>query len=205
MANKRRTFRIRSNGKGDYPASDKIKSRISTVTRSMASTLVPRIGATYDDRRKMVVLLYGITDENEIKEKLNHLTCVYCGEKATGLDHLHPLINGKTPTGYFTEPANLVPCCSSCNEKKGNDEWEVFMNKTEEKFKYLNEDGKKEERIARLKEFVKNMPATKLELPAELKRKYKQLYISIEKELGNIQDVLAKEAELLLNLLQDKQ
>ena len=58
------------------------------------------------------------------------------------------------------------------------------MNKTEEKFKYLNEDGKKEERMGpRLKEFVKNMPATKLELPAELKRKYKQLYISIEKEL----------------------
>ena len=75
MANKRRTFRIRSNGKGDYPASDKIKSRISTVTRSMASTLVPRIGATYDDRRKMVVLLYGITDENEIiqlnEDKIN--------------------------------------------------------------------------------------------------------------------------------------
>lgn len=163
----------------------------------MASTLVPRIGATDDDRRKMVELLYGITDENEIQEKLKNLTCMYCGEKATGLDHLHPLIKDKTPTGYFTEPANLVPCCSTCNQKKGNDEWDVFM-------KRLNEGCEKNDKTKRLKAFVSQMPATKLNLPTELKDKYKDLYILIEKELEKIQKVLDVESEKLLNQLQMK-
>ncbi len=99
-----------------YPASDKIQSRTSTVARSMASTLMPRIGASK-------------TDIDTLKEFLGELDkCVYCGNDATHLDHLFPLIVDQFPTGYCTDPANLVPCCSECNGSKGSKNWWEYMN-----------------------------------------------------------------------------
>lgn len=189
--NQKRTFRIRSNGKGDYPAADKIKSRISTVTRSMASTLLPRIGATNEERRKMVQLLYGIDSIEGQENKLNNLTCVYCGKPATGLDHLHPLIKGKKPTGYFTEPANLVPCCSSCNQRKSNTEWPDYMEKVED------DDNMQKERINNLKNFTEKMPATKLKLNDDLVNKYEELYSNIEQLLNEAQKELEEHADRL--------
>jgi hypothetical protein len=42
-------------------------------------------------------------------------------------DHLNALIKDKKPTGYFTEPGNLVPSCTSCNSSKRNKKWEEFL------------------------------------------------------------------------------
>lgn len=41
--------------------------------------------------------------------------CVYCGAKATEIDHVVPRSNGGTNSTY-----NLVAACRSCNEKKSN-------------------------------------------------------------------------------------
>ena len=41
--------------------------------------------------------------------------CVYCGAKATEIDHVIPRSNGGTNSTY-----NLVATCRSCNEKKSN-------------------------------------------------------------------------------------
>ena len=157
-------YSISKRGKGkseraDYPSADKIESRSSTVARAMASTLMPRIAATNDERRSIVLLSLGnivnpngeniinvtnngnINDENKdeivlIRDKnnqvittlkLEHLKCVYCGQKAKHLDHLFDFIKDKKPTGYFTEPANLVPCCDQCNQKKGAKDWYQYM------------------------------------------------------------------------------
>jgi 5-methylcytosine-specific restriction endonuclease McrA len=185
---KERTLKI---GNRKYPSADKIGSRSSTIARSMASTLMPRKGANASDCEKMAKLLYGL---NKLPETLK---CVYCGRDATHLDHLHPLIDKKEPTGYFTEPANLVPCCSSCNQKKGNDEWDVFMKKTEEKFKYLNQDGKKEERITRLRAFVKEMPATKLSIDEGFMEKWRIIYKTIIEDLDKAQQTLIEYSEQL--------
>lgn len=112
----------------DYPSSDKIGSRSSTIARAMASTLMPRIGATEDERRDIVRLSLGKDDKNiEIPKNIKELKCVYCGQPATNLDHLFPFIQDKLPTGYFTEPANLVPCCAECNQKKGAKRWFNYM------------------------------------------------------------------------------
>lgn len=91
----------------DYPAADKIWSRTSTVARSMASTLMPRIG--YNDQT-------------------TNQKCVYCGDVANHLDHLFPLVENKRPSGFCTEPNNLVPCCGKCNQSKGAKPWDEYMN-----------------------------------------------------------------------------
>ncbi len=131
----KRSFKIQkdnSNSYFNYPASDNIGARSSTVARAMASTLMPRIGASKDKKQPV---------------------CVYCGQDATHLDHLFPFIKGKKPTGYFTEPANLVPCCSNCNQKKGAKYWyEYMMNKEN-----FENHQKKEDIIERIPELMKKM------------------------------------------------
>lgn len=42
-------------------------------------------------------------------------------------DHLRPIIQGKKPTGYITEIANLVPACGKCNQSKGGSDWKAWM------------------------------------------------------------------------------
>ena len=168
MAKEIRTKKITDNGKGsrsDYPSPDKIGSRSSTVARAMASTLMPIIGATDDDRANILEL--SLTSEEisnldaskkrvrELDKKpiitinLKDLRCVYCGEQATNLDHLFPFIKDKRPTGYFTEPANLVPCCGDCNQKKGAKPWYLFMGELieaaeEDKTRNMLESRKKD-------------------------------------------------------------
>ena len=41
--------------------------------------------------------------------------CVYCGAKATDIDHVIPRSSGGTNSVY-----NLVASCRACNEKKSN-------------------------------------------------------------------------------------
>ena len=56
-------------------------------------------------------------------------TCVYCGARATSVDHFRPILDGKgLPTGYGSDPWNLVSACSTCNSSKGNKHWLAFMN-----------------------------------------------------------------------------
>ena len=81
-----------------------------------------------------------IPGESEIREALKILEqneddvrCVYCGDKKTEWDHLHPLIINKKHTGYITEIANLVPACGKCNQSKGNSNWKEWMISNAEK------------------------------------------------------------------------
>lgn len=106
----------------NYPSADKIASRTSTVARAMASTLVPIVDASDDDINDIKCLFEGTQPR-----------CVYCGcENTTNnklqLDHLFSLVGDKYPSGFCTEPANLVPCCSACNGSKGAKPWYEYMN-----------------------------------------------------------------------------
>ena len=198
MKRENRKFKV---GCLKYPYADKIGSRSSTIARSMASTLMPRIGASEKDYEQMIRLLY---EPNANKDQLK---CVYCGKRATHLDHLFPLTNNKRPTGYYTEPANLVPCCSSCNQKKGNDIWDVFMNKaeTEDKFKYLNEDGKIEERKKRIDKFIKEMHTNKLPISNEFTQQWEIIYDKITKDLEEAQEILTDYLKELQKIIKQKE
>ena len=137
-------------GRLKYPSSDKIKSRTSTIARSMASTIVPRIPCTPEDNRKIASIL---------QMDLDKPTCVYCGQPANHLDHLHPLIDNVFPSGYCSDPGNLVPCCRRCNQDKGSADWKTFMEKNRER---LNSDGGYEDRFSRLQRLTEEMPALRI-------------------------------------------
>ena len=50
-------------------------------------------------------------------------TCAYCGDEATGVDHIIPTSKG----GEDTED-NKIPCCIDCNRIKNNQDLEEFLN-----------------------------------------------------------------------------
>ena len=72
--------------------------------------------------------LVGLTEQDD--NKGSEIKCVYCGEKATHLDHLFPLVIDKLPSGFCSEPTNLVPCCGNCNQSKGAKMWYEYMDIT---------------------------------------------------------------------------
>jgi predicted phage replisome organizer len=69
--------------------------------------------AKHRARQKEILLGTGATEKN----------CVYCGEKATTIDHVIP----KTLGGLDTKD-NIVPCCLSCNQQKNDHELGRFLN-----------------------------------------------------------------------------
>ena len=58
--------------------------------------------------------------------------CVYCGAKATEIDHIIPRAKGGTNSIY-----NLVASCRSCNEKKSNLTLKAFGKIMNKDFSYL--------------------------------------------------------------------
>lgn len=49
-------------------------------------------------------------------------TCAYCGDVATEVDHVIPLVRGGSD-----DAENLVACCRSCNSRKKDQQVGVFL------------------------------------------------------------------------------
>lgn len=132
------------------PNNDTIKSRTSTVAKSLATSVIPRIDP--------------LDWELEIAKKILRFDnngkplCTYCGKPATEWDHLNPLINKKKPTGYITEIANLVPCCRSCNGSKRGKPWREWLENNTD----ITEETKQES-IRILTRYSTELPPIKLE------------------------------------------
>ena len=162
-----------------YPSADKITSRISTLRRSMACTLMHRDACTPDQEEKW-------------SEFFGNKACAYCGRPATHLDHLYPMIRDNAPTGYGTDPNNLVPCCEKCNRSKGNMNWEDFMQS--ENCDHTAEDKKtKVERIQILKDFQAAMEAIPQKLDPSMIQQW-------ETQWNVLEDALKKTEAMLLDM-----
>ena len=157
-----------------YPAADTIRGRTSTICRSMACTLVTREPCTQ-------------ADENTWLKYFGD-KCAYCGDMATHLDHLFPLINGRLPTGYGTGPSNLVPCCGKCNQAKGNMTWQVFMDSD----RCSHSDKNKEKRKEKIEMFQKEMPATRIDIDEVTKLKFEEIRNQFTKALNEAESELLK-------------
>lgn len=169
-----------------YPAADQISGRTSTICRSMACTLLCREACSPDQ-------------EKEWMKFFPEKTCAYCGKKATHLDHLYAFIVDRMPTGYGTEPANLVPCCTECNQPKGNMHWEDFMRSNN--CNHIGDDDTTskdamENRIEIIKRFQKSMPAKKVDIDSETLKKWNSL-------LNEFDDMLKKAQGLLLEIKEE--
>ena len=148
-----------------YPSPDTIKGRTSTICRSMACTLV-----TIEPRKP---------EDEKIWLNFFNDKCAYCGDRATHLDHLFPLVKDKKPTGYGTGLSNLVPCCPKCNQPKGNRDWEEFMNSDD--CNHVDED--KDVRINNIKEFQEKLPAKRIKIDKETEKKFEAIRDQFTKEL----------------------
>ena len=164
----------------EYPSADKITSRISTLRRSMACTMMNRDACTPEQEQEWLTFF----PDNK---------CAYCGQPATHLDHLHPMIRDNEPTGYGTDPGNLVPCCRKCNTPKGNMDWEDFMRSskcehTAKPNKTLQESI--DERIQNIRDFQAAIPARHTILTAAMKQQWKDRWNDLEQELKKTEDML---------------
>lgn len=164
-----------------YPAADKISSRTSTICRSMACTLLKREACSSEE-------------EQAWKHFFPNKTCAYCGGEAKHLDHLYPLIKNRRPTGYWTEPANLVPCCRECNQPKGNLAWDEYMDS--EQCKHQGNVADIQRRKDTLAAFQARMPAQKIEISEEILLKWDEM-------LGNF-DIALQEARNLLEEIREE-
>lgn len=115
-------------------------------------------------------------------------------KKATHLDHLHALIVDRMPTGYGTEAANLVPCCTECNQPKGNMHWEDFMriNNCHHVGDSEISDPKRamEKRIEIIKQFQQAMPPKKVDIDDSILEKWNDLLHDFDEKLKKAQELL---------------
>ncbi len=164
-----------------YPAADNISSRTSTLCRSMACTLLIRESCTPEYEREWMKFF---------PKKI----CAYCGRPATHLDHLYALIIDRKPTGYGTEPGNLVPCCGKCNQPKGNTYWEDFMrsDKCNHVGSVKNSDPQKamEERIKIITDFQSKMQARHVTIDASLMSEWEKMLNNLDSALNDAQKML---------------
>lgn len=166
-----------------YPAADNISSRTSTLCRSMACTLMKRDACSPQAEKEWMTFF-------------PKKTCAYCGNPATHLDHLYAMIDDRRPTGYGTEPNNLVPCCGKCNQSKGKMHWEDFMRNgncnhlgTEQ-----NPDPSMamQERIDIIKAFQAKMPAQHVNIDAALMADWDKLLATLDQALVDADTMLER-------------
>jgi len=76
------------------------------------------------------------------------LTCVYCDRPAETWDHLTSIVNGGQLHGYGHQLDNLVPCCKTCNFRKGNKDWRRFLHEQ------VGESAERSERESQIEEYL---------------------------------------------------
>lgn len=160
------------------PTKSNLKGRTSTISNAFAHSIDPRTAS-----------LSNKDLENYYKQlKIKEGQCAYCMQEnsAYTVDHFHPLIKNKKPTGYFTENNNLIPCCPRCNSKKGGRDFGDWY-KDPKTIKYLREekhlsDFEIEQRYKILVRFSKVNPAKKIDYESILgKEKWNELCNNIIK------------------------
>ena len=97
-----------------------INKRSTTINHAFASAIAPN--DSYNEKKiKRAIETLG-------QDPANDLFCVYCGKLAETWDHAFGLVKDSNFSGYGHVVGNLVPCCKSCNSKKGNKNWKVFLS-----------------------------------------------------------------------------
>jgi len=135
----------------------KVSGRSSTVTNAFVAALLPHDTYDIDEVEKAMVFL---------KQDVNNLTCVYCGEAPTTWDHLTNLVqDGKTnENGHGHRIYNLVPCCEKCNSSKGKKTFENWIRGYTHKNKWKPgtsrvKDERREELIELLTSYQNRCPS----------------------------------------------
>jgi hypothetical protein len=97
-----------------------IMARKNTFANAFASALAPY--DTYDQ----IVVVTAIRDLDQRPDEDLH--CVYCGTIAATWDHVFNRVVKGDFSGHGHRIRNLVPCCRTCNESKGQKPWRDFLD-----------------------------------------------------------------------------
>lgn len=118
-----------------YLKPNTIQGRKSTFSNAFASALAP-----YDAYSEAAVAeAISDLDQDPTKD-------LYCEKEAATWDHVfNRVVNGEF-SGYGHRIRNLVPCCRTCNERKGKKHWKTFLE-------LLNPEDK-DQRIGRMERFL---------------------------------------------------
>jgi len=66
-------------------------------------------------------MLLGMDPESDLR-------CAYCFDEAETWDHIFATVRNSRFSGHGHRLGNLLPCCKSCNSKKGNKPWHVHLS-----------------------------------------------------------------------------
>jgi hypothetical protein len=99
-----------------------IQKRKTTINHAFASAIAPV--STYDTHDVAAVLLTLRQDPDA------DLSCVYCDRLAETWYHLVGVVEKSELRAYGHQVGNLVPCCRSCNSRKGAKDWQVHLRAT---------------------------------------------------------------------------
>ena len=115
-----------------------IMGRKSTFANAFASALAPHDVYSLDAVAEAMKDLEQDPDAD--------LLCVYCGNPAATWDHVfNRVVNGEF-SGHGHRIRNLVPCCRSCNERKGQKPWREFLE--------INNPSDKDLRVRQMENFL---------------------------------------------------
>lgn len=117
------------------------KNRKTTITHAFASSIAP-----FDvfDKERMRSAIRSLGQDPDAD-----LHCAYCGGQAETWDHVHAIVRDRKFSGYGHRIGNLLPCCKTCNSKKGNKDWLPFL-------KTLPEGDQRNEREVRIKGYLES-------------------------------------------------
>lgn len=120
-----------------------IMGRKSTFANAFASALAPH------DAYTMAALADAMRDLGQDPDA--ELVCVYCGQPAATWDHVFNRVVKGDFSGHGHRIRNLVPCCRSCNESKGQKAWRTYLD--------VLDPPDKEARVARMEAFLSTADA----------------------------------------------
>ena len=136
------------------PKRVRVTDRSSSINNSFANGIVPVI-KPLDDEIEEALAVLGMTPDT--------VRCAYCGDPCTQWDHLNPLVVDTMPTGYITEIHNLVPCCGTCNQSKGNQPWRSWMTGGASQSPASRGVADLDDRISRLEEYERAFVPVRLD------------------------------------------
>ena len=129
------------------------RNRTTTINNAFASALAPCTEYDLGLVRRAISMLGQSPDSD--------LTCIYCGRPAETWDHLVGLVKNSTLRGYGHQLGNLVPCCKTCNSRKGGKDWRHWLK---EAIADETERTELEQRLATyLQSFAKQIDLVRLE------------------------------------------
>lgn len=128
--------------------------KASSIKKYLRPATIMRKKSTFANAFASALAPYDIYDTTAVKDAIRdleqdpdaELQCVYCEATAATWDHVYNrVVNGEF-SGHGHRIRNLVPCCRTCNESKGQKLWRDFLE--------ARNPSDKDARIRRIERFL---------------------------------------------------